>query len=160
MDHTDPATIFRTASPDGIYTALYAGLFFFMVIVGLWILVDEGDVLPLILLSAIALFIVLPFIVRAFYPVIIVTGANIYVKQFFTLYKADIKNITKIRKGETMWSGFYKFGYRTGGLTVFCKYRNDLYITPENECLFVETLMKINPGIAWENVSKPSTSAQ
>lgn len=119
MNQTEPAITFRTPSPDRTYAMLYGGVCMFMLMIGLWIFMDGGDILPLILLPGIALLIVLPLIVRAFYPVIIVTAINVYVKQFFKLYKGDIKNITKVRKGQTIWSGFYKFGYRSGASQCF-----------------------------------------
>jgi hypothetical protein len=49
-----------------------------------------------------------------------------------------------------MWSGFNKFGTATNGLIIFTKHRNDLYITPENEELFLNQLQKINPKIILE----------
>ena len=50
-----------------------------------------------------------------------------------------------------MWSG-YKFGTTTNGLIIFTKHLNDLYITPEDEELFISELQKINPNIILEKI--------
>lgn len=68
------------------------------------------------------------------------------------MYKTDISKIYKVRKGETMWSGINKFGTSTNGLIIFTKHLNDLYITPENEDLFITELQKINPDIIIEKI--------
>jgi hypothetical protein len=51
-----------------------------------------------------------------------------------------------------MWSGFNKFGTSTNGLIIFTKHLNDLYITPEEEGLFIIELQKINPNIILEKI--------
>lgn len=145
---------FRTARPDATYTALYVGLCAVMLAIGLGIFSSEGDILPLMLLMSIAGMIMSPLIIPAFRPVIVLEERQLSVKQFFNLYRVSITDITKIRKGETLWSGVYKFGNRTGGLTVFAKHKNDLYITPENEQLFLQTITAMNPEVAVEDVSK------
>lgn len=68
------------------------------------------------------------------------------------MYKTDISKIYKVRKGETMWSGINKFGTSTNGLIIFTKHLNDLYITPENEDLFITELQKINLDIIIEKI--------
>ncbi|MBW8360522.1 MAG: PH domain-containing protein [Weeksellaceae bacterium] len=68
------------------------------------------------------------------------------------MYETDISKITKIRKGETMWSGFHKYGTATKGLIVFARYKDDLYISPENEELFYQKILEINPEVVIENV--------
>lgn len=83
---------------------------------------------------------------------IIIDGKNLVINNFFNWYKVDISQITKIRKGETMWSGFHKYGSTTKGLIVFSKYKEDLYITPENEELFYQKILEINPNIIIEKV--------
>ena len=65
----------------------------------------------------------------------------------YTIYKVDIKTITKIQKGNTMWTGFHKHGTATKGLIISSKFKNDLYITPKDEELFLQQLMQINPDI-------------
>ena len=81
-----------------------------------------------------------------------VEGNFLMVKNVFILYRADIHQITKIRKGETMWSGFHKYGTATKGLIVFTKFKDDLYITPADEELFLSTILEINPDIVFEKV--------
>ena len=65
----------------------------------------------------------------------------------YTIYKVDIKTITKIQKGQPMWTGFHKHGTATKGLIISSKFKNDLYITPKDEELFLQQLMQINPDI-------------
>jgi hypothetical protein len=74
------------------------------------------------------------------------------IKIIFTVYKTDINKIYKVRIGEIMWSGINKFGTSTNGLIIFTKHLNDLYITPENEELFLIELQKINPNIILEKI--------
>jgi hypothetical protein len=68
------------------------------------------------------------------------------------LYKSDISKITKIRNGETMWSGFHRYGTTTKGLIIYTKYKDDLYITPENEEDFLKKILEINPNIIIEKI--------
>lgn len=51
-----------------------------------------------------------------------------------------------------MWSGFHKYGTATKGLIVFARYKDDLYISPENEELFYQKILEINPEVVIENV--------
>lgn len=51
-----------------------------------------------------------------------------------------------------MWSGFHKYGTATKGLIVFTKFKDDLYITPADEELFLSTILEINPDIVFEKV--------
>lgn len=62
-------------------------------------------------------------------------------------YSVQIENITKIKNGETLWVGMHKYGTRTGGLIISAKYKDDLYITPENEAEFLTRILEINPDI-------------
>lgn len=70
------------------------------------------------------------------------------------IFRINIFKITKIRIGETMWSGFHKCGTATGGLIVFSKNKNDLYITPENQDEFLKQLLEVNRHIIIEDVRK------
>lgn len=79
---------------------------------------------------------------------------ELIVSVIYNVFKINIFKITKIRIGETMWSGFHKCGTATGGLIVFSKNKNDLYITPENQDEFLEELLKINSHIVIEDVRK------
>jgi hypothetical protein len=81
-----------------------------------------------------------------------IEGNFLLIKIIFTVYKTDINKIYKVRKGETMWSGVNKFGTSTNGIIIFTKHLNDLYITPENEELFLIELQKINPNIILEKI--------
>ena len=83
---------------------------------------------------------------------IIIENKELKVVNFFNWYKTDISQITKIRKGETMWSGFHKYGTATKGLIIFARYKNDLYITPENEELFYQKILEQNPDVIIEKV--------
>lgn len=69
------------------------------------------------------------------------------VKVIFNVYKVDIKTITTINAGKTMWFGLHKYGTATKGLIISSKFKNDLYITPENESLFLQKLSDLNPNI-------------
>ena len=85
---------------------------------------------------------------------IIIIGDKMIVQHFFSLYKLDIKTITKIKKGETMWFGLHKHGTSRKGLIISSKFKNDLYITPQNEEVFFQKLLQINPNISIEKADK------
>ena len=78
---------------------------------------------------------------------IIIKDDDLIVNAGFNIYKIDIKTINTIRLGETMWVGFHKHGTAKKGLVISSKFKNDLYITPENESLFLQKLSEINPNI-------------
>ena len=78
---------------------------------------------------------------------IILNDDFLIVHHFFTIYKVDIKTITSIQRGKTMWVGFHKHGTATKGLIISSKFKNDVYITPENEETFLQELLVINPNI-------------
>ena len=144
--------IFKSKKSDKVFLLLYLGISFLLLSVALYTYLVQDE--PLIFLPIgiiVAMLLFLNFSSQHFLKIII--NENRLIIQFiFKLYSVEIKNITKIRKGETMWSGFHKYGTATKGLIVFAKYHNDLYITPENFPLFVETLQKINPEIIFEEV--------
>ena len=144
--------IFKTKKSDKVFLLLYLGISFLLLSVAFYTYLVKDDLLvflPIGIIVAMLLF--LNFGSQNFFKIIIKEN-RLTIYFIFKLYSVDIKNITKIRKGETMWSGFHKYGTATKGLIVFAKYQNDLYITPENFPLFVKTLQKINPEIIYEEV--------
>ncbi len=78
---------------------------------------------------------------------IILKDDFLIVHHFFNLYKIDIKTITTIQIGKTMWVGFHKHGTAINGLIISSKFKNDVYITPKDEEIFLQKLMAINPDI-------------
>lgn len=66
---------------------------------------------------------------------------------FYPIYKVDIRTITTIQMGKTMWFGFHKHGTATKGLIISSQFKNDVYITPQNEEEFLQKLLYINPNI-------------
>ncbi len=81
-----------------------------------------------------------------------IDGEELVVNVIFDIFRVSIFKITKIRIGETMWSGFHKCGTSVGGLIVFSKFSNDLYITPENQDEFLKELLEINSHIIIDDV--------
>ena len=90
----------------------------------------------------------LAFMASAFFLLkIIITDELLYVHLFYPLYKVDIRTIIAITIGKTMWVGFHKHGTATKGLIISSKFKNNLYITPENESLFPQKISEVNPNI-------------
>lgn len=144
--------IFKTKKMDKVFLSLYLGISIFLLIVASYTFLIEDDIfvfLPMGIIIGLLLF--LSFGTQYFLKIIIKEN-RLIIKLIFKIYSVDINKITKIRKGETLWSGFHKYGTATKGLIIFAKYHNDLYITPENYPLFVENLQKINPDIIVEEV--------
>ncbi len=145
-------TIFKTRKIDRTIFLLSFGVHVFLLGITIFTYFEEKDWRVFIAMgsiSALLLFIT----ISSFYKLkIIIENHFLTIKFFFVFYKVDIKNITKIRKGETMWSGFHKYGTTTKGLIIFAKYKNDLYITPENEELFYQKILEINPDVVIEKV--------
>ena len=110
----------------------------------------QVDVIKIVILAF--LIIISIIVVSILQLKINIEGNFLLIKIIFTVYKTDINKIYKVRKGETMWSGFNKFGTATKGLIIFTKQLNDLYITPEDEELFLNELQKINPNIILEKI--------
>lgn len=89
----------------------------------------------------------LAFMTSAFFLLkIIIKDEFLYVYLFYLVYKVDIRTITTITTGKTMWVGFHKHGTATKDLIISSKFKNDLYITPENESLFLQKLSEVNPN--------------
>ena len=92
--------------------------------------------------------VVLAFMASSFFFLkIIIRDEYLYVHLFYPIYKVDIKTINSVESGKTMWFGFHKYGTATKGLIISSKFKNDLYITPENESLFLQKLSELNPNI-------------
>lgn len=144
------AIIFKTKKTDKTFRWLYAGLFVFLFVIAFYTYFDNNDPKVFLPMGSIAFGILFLTIAGDFWLRIIVKDHFLIVHFIFDIFKTDIRNITKIRKGETMWSGFHKYGTGTKGLIVFSKFKNDLYITPENEELFFQKLLEIKPDIVIE----------
>ena len=78
---------------------------------------------------------------------IIINGDYLMINVGFNIYKIDIKTINTIQTGKTMWFGIHKHGTATKGLIISSKFKNDFYITPQEEALFLHKLLEINPTI-------------
>ncbi len=144
--------VFKSKKTDLIFKAGYSFIFLFIFGIAFVSYLETGKIeefFPPLIISLIILVIIL---LAANKMKIIVDGEFLIVNCFFNLYKTNIKNITKIRKGETMWSGLHKYGTTTKGLIVFSKFKNDLYITPEKEEMFYQKILEINPNIIIEKV--------
>ncbi|QDP84179.1 hypothetical protein FNJ88_00880 [Chryseobacterium sp. SNU WT5] len=143
--------IFKSKKIDKIFLILYFGFFMLMMIFTLYTYYVEQDLKVFLLGFIGGLPLILSFAASQWLK-IIVRNEELIIHWFFTLYKTKIKNITKIRKGETLWSGLHKYGTTSKGLIIFSKFKNDLYITPENEELFFQQILAINSDISIEKV--------
>lgn len=142
---------FQSKKLAGIFRLIYIILFLFLLLMPVLMLFDKNGFYPFLVMESIFLIIIFILIVSILKLKIRIEGDFLLIKIIFTMYKTDINKIYKVRKGETMWSGFNKFGTTTNGLIIFTKHLNDLYITPDNEELFLNELQKINPNIIIEN---------
>jgi hypothetical protein len=146
-------TEFKSKKIDGIFLLMYIILFLFLLLTPILLLFEKKRaVFPLIVMESIFLIIISILVISIVKLKIRIEGNFLLIKIIFTMYKTDISKIYKVRKGETMWSGINKFGTSTNGLIIFTKHLNDLYITPENEDLFITELQKINPDIIIEKI--------
>ncbi len=138
---------------DWIYASMFLGITLLLAI----ILVSsyfDSDFRNWMLMVFILVGIDLIILINFFFIKTKIKDEELIVSVVYNVFKINIFKITKVRIGETMWSGFYKCGTATGGLIVFSKNRNDLYITPENQDEFLEELLKINRHIIIEDVRK------
>lgn len=144
--------IFKTKKTDKTFTLMFVGLLIFLLAITTPTFIIERNAMVFLPIGIImgGLF-VLSFVTKRWLQIIIENNFLI-VHLFFDLYKNNIKNITKIRKGETLWSGVHKYGTGIKGLIVFSKFKNDLYITPEDEELFYQKILEINPEVVIEKV--------
>ena len=141
---------FKSKKLEGIFRQIYIFLFLFMLLMPLLLFSIKNGIYPFIIIESIFVLIIAILIVSILKLKISIKGNLLLIRIIFIVYKTDINKIYKVRKGETMWSGFNKFGTSTNGLIIFTKHLNDLYITPENEELFLNELLKINPNIILE----------
>lgn len=58
----------------------------------------------------------------------------------------EVSSIRKIEKGVSLYVG-WKLGLAFRGLVIYYNKFDELYITPENESEFIETLKNLNPEI-------------
>jgi hypothetical protein len=143
---------FKSKKLDRTFRLIYIFLFLFLLLIPFIILFTKNGFYPFIVLVSIFAIIISILVVSILKLRITIEGNFLLIKIIFTVYKTDINKIYKVRKGETMWSGFNKFGTSTNGLIIFTKHLNDLYITPEEEALFIIELQKINPNIILEKI--------
>lgn len=143
--------IFKTKKIDKTFSILYFGFFLLFMIFAIYTYSVEKDIF-VFLIGFIGVIPLLLSFAASQWLKIIIRNDELIVHWFFTIYKTKIQNITKIRKGETMWSGFHKYGNTTKGLIVFSRFQNDLYITPQNEELFFQNILAIHPEVEIEKV--------
>ena len=146
------AIVFKTKKIDKTFLWLYLGLFIFLFGIAFFTYLEENDPSVFLAMSIIVCVISIMTIAGSFWLKIFIKENFLIVHFFFDVFKTDIRNITRIRKGETMWSGFHKYGTGTKGLIVFSKFKNDLYITPQDEELFYRKILEINPDVVIEKV--------
>lgn len=138
---------------DWIYGSLFLGISLLFV----WIVITSYFDTPFsewLMMLFILLVINSVLLISFFFIKIRIDGEELVVNVVFDIFRVSIFKITKIRIGETMWSGFNKCGTSVGGLIIFSKYKNDLYITPENQDEFLRKLLEINRHIVIEDLKK------
>ncbi len=138
---------------DWIYGSLFLGISLLFV----WIVITSYFDTPFsewLMMLFILLLINSVLLISFFFIKIRIDGEELVVNVVFDIFRVSIFKITKIRIGETMWSGFNKCGTSVGGLIIFSKYKNDLYITPENQDEFLRELLEINRHIVIEDFKK------
>lgn len=138
---------------DWIYGSIFLGIsvLFLAIVVSVYF---EKDLLGWIILAFIFLIVETVLIINFFLIKIKIEGEDLVVNIIFDIFRVSIFKITKIRVGETMWSGFNKCGTSVGGLIIFSKFKNDLYITPQNPDEFLKELLEINRHIVIEDLRK------
>jgi hypothetical protein len=137
--------LFKSKKLDTTFKAMYIAIFVILIIMPIIIYIAEKEIVPFIILELLFGSILFILFLANYYLRIIIDGNYLIIKIIFVLFKADISKITKIRKGETMWSGFHRYGTTTKGLIIFTKYKDDLYITPENEEDFLKKNTRNKP---------------
>ena len=142
-----------TSRRDWVYGSILLAitLLFAAILISSYFDTDFWDwVIMVFILGGINLIVIINF----FFIKIKIRNEELIVNIVFDIFKVDIYKITKIRIGETMWSGFHKYGTATGGLIIFSKFKNDLYITPESQEEFLKQLLEVNRHIIIEDVRK------
>lgn len=141
---------------DWVYGSIFLGitLLFAVILVSSYFDSDFWNwMLMVFILGAINLIILINF----FFIKITIKGEELIVSVIYNVFRINIFKITKVRIGETMWSGFNKCGTSVGGLIIFSKFKNDLYITPKNQDEFLKELLEINRHIIIEDVRKKAS---
>jgi hypothetical protein len=144
--------LFKSKKLDTTFKAMYIAIFVILIIMPIIVYIAEKEIVPFIILELLFGSILFILFLANYYLRIIINGNYLIIKIIFVLYKSDISKITKIRNGETMWSGFHRYGTTTKGLIIYTKYKDDLYITPENEEDFLKKILEINPNIIIEKI--------
>lgn len=145
-----------TSKRDWVYGSLFLGISLFFVGIAITSYFDtplSGWLLLLLILLSVNSVLLISF----FFIKIRIEGEELVVNVIFDVFRVSIFKITKIRIGETMWSGFNKCGTSVGGLIIFSKFKNDLYITPKNQDDFLKELLEINRHIIIEDVRKKAS---
>ena len=145
-----------TSKRDWVYGSLFLGISLLFVGIAITSYFDtpfSGWLLLLLLLLSVNSVLLISF----FFIKIRIEGEELVVNVIFDVFRVSIFKITKIRIGETMWSGFNKCGTSVGGLIIFSKFKNDLYITPKNQDEFLKELLEINRHIIIEDVRKKAS---
>lgn len=142
-----------TSKRDWIYGSLFLGisLLFVCIVIASYF---DTPFSGWLVLSLILLVVNSVLLISFFFIKIRIDGEELVVNVIFDIFRVNIFKITKIRIGETMWSGFNKCGTSVGGLIIFSKYKNDLYITPKNLDEFLKELLEINSHIVIDDVRK------
>ncbi|MBV6880674.1 PH domain-containing protein [Epilithonimonas ginsengisoli] len=138
---------------DWIYGSIFLGITLLFAVILVLSYFDLGFwdwMLMVFILVGIDLIILINF----FFIKTKIKDEELIVSVIYNVFRINIFKITKIRIGETMWSGFHKCGTATGGLIIFSKNKNDLYITPQNQDEFLKELLKVNSHIIIEDVRK------
>ena len=129
------------------FVSLYLIMFLLIIVMTIFIYFLPNDSSMFYFMAGFSL-VVLAFMASSFFFLkIIVRDEFLYVHLFYPIYKVDIRTINSVESGKTMWFGFHKYGTATKGLIISSKFKNDLYITPENESLFLQKLSELNPNI-------------
>lgn len=145
-----------TSKRDWVYGSLFLGISLLFVGIAITSYFDtpfSGWLLLLLILLSVNSVLLISF----FFIKIRIEGEELVVNVIFDVFRVSIFKITKIRIGETMWSGFNKCGTSVGGLIIFSKFKNDLYITPKNQDDFLKELLEINRHIIIEDVRKKAS---
>lgn len=146
-----------TSKRDWVYGSLFFGISLLFVGIAIASYFDtpfSGWLLLLLILLSVNSVLLISF----FFIKIRIEGEELVVNVIFDVFRVSIFKITKIRIGETMWSGFNKCGTSVGGLIIFSKFKNDLYITPKNQNEFLKELLEINRHIIIEDVRAEKAS--
>lgn len=140
---------------DVFFTSLYLGILLFLTLIPF--IAQETNQQSqedwetmLIVFLLIDVLLIIPF----FFLKIKIENKQIVTNVGFDVFKVKIADVTSIKIGKTMWSGFNKWGTATKGLIIFSKYKNELYITPDNQDDFIKHVLEINPKITIDDVKK------